>query len=268
MGVKGMKKKAFPVLLLMCLCLLLGASNAYAASRGWVRTKNCYYYYRNGKKVKGRVRIGNKTYYFDKNGVQRTSWRKIGKVYYCFNTGNADAGYMLTNTKKNGIALGKDGKAALTSKRARKKAKLMARISKLLDKIAKPAVSKKTKLKKAYDYLRKKYPYRFTSHFRKKDPNWDIWSANALMNNGYADCHPYASTYAYLANAIGMEKVHLMSAGTHSYVRIGSRYYDVSLGRFRKNKYVYFNMSKKKVKKKLKKFGHTKVIADLDLSNL
>jgi len=251
------KKKCF--LLLLCLFLLTGSMTAQAAKNGWKEnSKKQWLYYKKGKALKGFQQIGDKYYYFSKKGVQGTSWRKVGSAYYCFKAGNGEKGYMLTNTVKNGIQLGSDGKAVLSSERAKKKAKLMARISKYLDKIVASGYSKKEKLKRCYDYLRTNIPYKFTSHFRKKDKNWDIWSANALMDNGYSDCHPYACTFAYLANAIGYDKVTVQSAKRHSWVKINKRYYDVSLARFfGRSSYYLYGRKKKVFMNYQKKHGYT-----------
>ena len=256
---RKMAVKKFRLLLLLCICVLLGSMNAQAAKKkGWVRnSKKQWFYYRDGKALKGMQTIGKKTYYFSKKGVQRTSWRKIGKDYYYFKPAVGSKGYMLKNKKKNGIRLDADGKALLTSTRAQKKAAVMARASKFLDTIVTSGHSKQEKLKTCFDYLRYNIPYRFTSHFRKKDPNWDIWSANALMDNGYADCHPYACTFAYLANAIGYDKVYIQTAKKHSWVRIGSRYYDVSISvRFFKNSYFLYGKKKKPFMKYQEKHGY------------
>lgn len=250
------KKKWF--FLFLCLFLLTGSMTAQAAKKGWKEnSKKQWFYYRDGKALKGFQKIGKKHYYFSKKGVQGTSWRKIGSDYYCFKAANGKKGYMLTNTVKNGIQLGSDGKAVLSSERAEKKVKLMARISKYLDKIVSPGYSKKEKLKKCYDYLRYNIPYRFSGHFRKKDKNWDIWSANALLDNGYADCHPYACTFAYLANAIGYDKVRIQTAKKHTWVRIDKKYYDVSIAvRFFKNSYFLYAKDKESFMNYQEKHGY------------
>lgn len=253
------RKQALRLLLLSALMLLLLGMTAHAASKGWVMKKNkCYYYVKN-KPVTGVRKIGKRTYYFDSKGVQKVSWRKIGKDYYCFHSGEGSDGYMLTNTTWSGIKIGADGKAALPTDRAVRKMKVMVRISDFMDKIIlnskKRYKSKRSKLKKCYDYLRKKYPYRFVSHYRSKDKNYDLWYVEALLKRRYADCHLYAFTFAYLANALGYQDVVVQTWHTkkygHSYVILNDgKIYDVSLGRHNKKSYWLFGISKKKYYKK------------------
>ena len=270
-------RKAVRILMLVCLlvvCMGAGAS-AKTVKNGWIKKSNRFYYYENGKKIKGLYTIDGQTYFFGKKGRQQTSWRKVGESYYYFNTaGYMTKGYMLKNTTKNGIKLKKNGKAVLSTPRAKKKVEMMVRVSELLDKVTREAYSQKKKLKLCYDFLRKKIPYRTASTIRLDDPDRDIYYVNLLLDNGYADCHPYASTFAYLANAIGYEKIKIISADNgkgahpHSYVRIGKKYYDPSLGRFEPKKYKFFGLKSSKMKKYMKKYYHTKIRAKVLLSNL
>ena len=245
--------------LLAVLLVLSFGMSTLAASNGWVKKKNYCYYYQNKKPVKGLQKINGRTYYFDSKGIQRTSWRKIGKSYYCFNAEEKSGGYLLTNTTKNGIQIGPDGKADVRQKRPNRKVQVMVKVSSLLDKImtkSKKTLSRKKKLKLCYDYLRKKYPYRLVSHFREKDPDFDLWSVEQLFKRHYADCVPYACTFAYLANALGYKDITILSwyihkprKTGHSWVQIGEKYYDVSLGRHNKKSFHLFSISKKKYKK-------------------
>ena len=247
------------VILLASLLVLVFGMSTSASTKGWVKKKNYCYYYKNNKKVTGLQVIGGRTYYFDSKGVQRTSWRKIGESYYCFNAGDKSKGYLLTNTTANGIRIGADGRADVTQKLSKRKAKVMVKVSGLLDKIMKKGkkkLSKKGKLKLCYDYLRKKYPYHLVSHFREKDPNFDLWSVEQLFKRHYADCVPYACTFAYLANALGYKDITILSwyihkprKTGHSWVQIGNRYYDVSLGRHNKKSFRLFSIKISKYKK-------------------
>ena len=263
MSTKGIKHiRVLSILLLICGIMFASCMTAEAASaKGWVKKKNMWFYYVNNKPVTGRRKIGKHEYYFDSRGVQMISWRKIGKDYYCFRSKENAAGYMLKNTTKNGIRLGADGKAVLSSERAVKKVETMVRVSALMDKIIQKNKNELTsyikKLKACYDYLRNKYPYRGMSHYRPKDPNWDIWCVDELMKRGYADCHPYACTFAYLANAIGYTDITINTWYTekkrktgHSWVQINKKAFDVSLGRHNKSSYELFNIDAKKYKKK------------------
>jgi hypothetical protein len=172
-------------------------------------------------------------------------------------------------------ALGKDGKAILSSDRAKKKADLMARVSVYLDKIIakQKAVlaDKRIKLRVCYDYLRKNYPYRYVSHFMKKDRDFDLKSVEVILDCGYADCHPYAFTFAYLSNALGFSDITVYSWFSkkwqtgHSWVRIGNRVYDVSLGRHNRKSYELFGMGWSRY---CRKYSYYKIKAERHLDKL
>lgn len=56
-----------------------------AGSGAWVKSGNKYKYKNNGKYIRNRVKkIKNKYYYFNKKGISRTGWVKIGKNKYYF----------------------------------------------------------------------------------------------------------------------------------------------------------------------------------------
>ena len=76
-----------------------------AAKKGWRKTGNTFYYYKNGRKVKGWQRIGKHTYYFNaKNRKMVTGVKKIGgRIYYFRPTGKKGTrGRMLTGWQKVG----------------------------------------------------------------------------------------------------------------------------------------------------------------------
>ena len=59
-----------------------------ATKKGWVKTGKTFYYYKNGKKVKGWRTISKKIFYFDKKGKAVTGWKKLnGNYVYFKNTG-------------------------------------------------------------------------------------------------------------------------------------------------------------------------------------
>lgn len=243
------------VLVLAGLLALALGMTAQAAD-GWVRNNNKISYLAGNNRVTGLAAIGGRTYYFDAAGVQRVSWRQIGNDYYCFRSEEMDGGYMMTNTAWNGIWLGPDGRAQLTTDRAVRKVTDMVRVSALMDRIidsSKERLPRRiNKMKACYDYLRKHYPYRYVGHFREKDPDNDLFSLEALLNRGYADCHPYACTFAYLASALGCSNVTIQTWYTykyghvgHSWVVIGDKVFDVSLGRHNKKSYALFGMKTK-----------------------
>ena len=259
---RTLSKVSWAALALAVIVMMLAFPAKADDKNGWVTSEGYCRYYVNRQALTGLQEINGNTYYFSPDGIQLTSWRQIGENYYCFQPAQQENGYMLKGTEQNGITLQSDGRAVLSSTRAEKKVKLMVRISGFLDKILKSGKGKWTtrrqKLKGCYDYLRKRYPYRFVCHFRRKDPNWDIWSANYLMDHGYADCHPYACTFAYLANALGYRNVTVLSwfvsKTGHSWVKLNGKIYDVSLGRHAKKSYRLFGISEKAFYRKYRQY--------------
>ena len=78
-----MKKKAVLLALLLCCTAAVLPASAASKTSGWKKTKGQTYYYKKGKAVKGMVKIGSKTYYFDKKGrLVKKKWVKYkGKTY-------------------------------------------------------------------------------------------------------------------------------------------------------------------------------------------
>lgn len=63
--------------LLFCLCLVMPGKADAASADGWTKKSGNYYYYLQGKKVKGLQEIEGKTYYFDSKGIRQSGWQKI-----------------------------------------------------------------------------------------------------------------------------------------------------------------------------------------------
>ncbi|MDD6616556.1 MAG: N-acetylmuramoyl-L-alanine amidase [Lachnospiraceae bacterium] len=94
---------------------------------GWVTLKGDYYYYKNGvaltgwRKISGKyyyfnakgvrqtglLKIGTNTYYLDESGVRQTGWMRIDGKKYYFKSN----GKMAVNTTVDGVKIGSDGKA-------------------------------------------------------------------------------------------------------------------------------------------------------------
>lgn len=110
------------VLLAFCACLLFSLVHpavAHAATYkgdqvAWQIKDGKAYAKADGKKLKGLQTIDDKTYYFDKKGVQRTGWRKIKGSYYYFNIASKAEGHMVTSKVVCGVNLGENGAAKLT----------------------------------------------------------------------------------------------------------------------------------------------------------
>lgn len=102
------------------------------AAKGWIKKGDNYYYYVSRKKVTGWRKINGKLYYFDTDGVRQEGWLdKNGWRYYLLN-GAMQTGWLTvdgnryyfdihgrlqTNTIVDGITIGADGVADLSSKK-------------------------------------------------------------------------------------------------------------------------------------------------------
>ncbi len=257
-GTKGnrlWKLTMFGILGILLLGLGSGTAMAEEKVSTWSVTKRqrVFYYDEDGQKLKdGRYEIDGKYYYFDEDGVQRTGWQKVGNNYYYFNIGQRTEGDMVKSKTVNGIKLKKSGRADMTSY-AEKKLPVLYAANQKMQEITKCADSKSRKLKKIYNYmisdewLIKNY---YLGNFHKKQKDWDIYYAGKVFItpkyfNGRigADCYTYASTFAYLANAVGYTAT-VKSTGHHGYCVIGRHAYDPSW-QLLDSKHNYYKLSLK-----------------------
>ncbi len=230
-----MKKKNMKTLLtaLLFLCVLLAAAvPAQAASRKkqtntW-STQNGYHYYYNadGKKVTGMVKIGSRYYYFDKNGIQRYGWKKIKSNYYFFRISTkAKAAYRLTSTKVNGITLDAQGRASKSGSNLRK-LKLMVAANATVERITSPGMNKMQRLQVCFNYAKKNFKYYTWRQFSPK-ADWEKdFAEDIFFRGGRGDCFSYGAAFAYLANAVGMKDVYIISSGGHGWAEIKGKVYD------------------------------------------
>ena len=221
------KNRTWGLLCGAVLCLLMAMSSARPAAaanqlKGWGRQGNYFYYFSAGEKVKGFRKIDGKYYYFDRNGKQRTGWRKIGKQYRYFRVMNGKKGCMVTGKTVNGVTIAGDGAAKVTSNTSNK-LKLMVRFQKLADKLVSPGMNKKKKLVVVFKYARDK-KYRSIGSPPAKG-RWDEKYAEMFLDAGYADCIIASCGFAYLANAVGYEKICVRLYG-HCHCEIGDLIYD------------------------------------------
>ena len=193
----------------------------------WAKKKKDYYYYQpDGKRAKnGIVKIGTRKYCFDKKGRQLTGWRKVGKYTYYFKQASGSKGYMVTNKKIDGIKLKKNGRAKPASERAREKLPLLVSARKLADKIVGRGPKSMKNLEECYYYLRDHYSIFWTPVKNMSSTMWDIEYARETISRGCGDCYGFATTFAYLAHAIGYKDTTIVANG-HCWVRIEGHYYD------------------------------------------
>jgi hypothetical protein len=206
--------------------VMVYASKKYV--KKWVEKDGRYYYYNKyGEKVTGIVTINKKSYYFDKNGRQRTGWMKKGGSYYFFKTSNKAKGYMVKSAKVNGIRLGSDGAAKLTSS-TKEKARLLTAANAFAFNNTKSTMSKEEKLKVLFTGLAKNklISYKNIGSFQKNNSKWDETYAAYFFDRGYGDCYVAGCAMAYLATAIGCDTVYAESSGGHGWAKIDGKYYD------------------------------------------
>lgn len=221
-------------LLAVCLFCVGGSFAAPAAHAGeykssdvtWV-TKNSKVFAKvDGKKLTGLQRIGTKTYYFDKKGVQRTGWRKVKGACYFFQNKNKQQGYMLADTVVNGVRLRASGKAAMTAA-AREELNILLKSNALLDSITKPTWGKMKKLRACWKYFfnQKKVVYRAYRKWSYKK-NWHhAYALDVFVRHG-GNCFSMGAAFAYLGNSIGFAKCEAVSSGGHGWARIDGLVYD------------------------------------------
>lgn len=65
-----------------------------AAKTGWKDSGSKWYYYKNGKKVKGWLTLSTGKYYLNKKGVMLKGWQKINGSWYFFEKSGKNAGAM------------------------------------------------------------------------------------------------------------------------------------------------------------------------------
>lgn len=192
----------------------------------WESRNQRFFYYENGKKVKGMKAIDGNCYYFDPKGIQHTGWQKYKGDYYFFKIANEAKGFMVKSKTVNGISLAKDGKAKLTSENS-KKLSVMVKATKIVEKATKPAMSKPEKLQKTFAYLTGHYQYRGSPTFRQTK-HWEQDYALQMFEEGHGSCYAYGAAFAFLANAAGYQSCYAVSSGGHGWAEVDAKVYDPS----------------------------------------
>lgn len=178
-----------------------------------------------GVKQKGFKTIDGKSYYFDKNGVQRTGWYKLGSAYRFFNIKCGAKGYMVTNKVVNGIKLADDGKAIVNST-GRAELKVMCAANQVLQSVSNPGQTLNEKLKAVWRWMQNKCYERGTRPFHASS-GWHRTFANDIFKTHSGSCESYGAAYAYLANAAGAKKCKAICSGGHGWAEVNGRVYDV-----------------------------------------
>lgn len=239
---------AIAILFALCAACMLAVQPAWALSADtvpdapagkWVKTSQTMRYKAKGSYLKGAAKIKGKVYYFDKKGVQRTGWRKVGDDYHFFKIANGASGYMVTSKVVNGVKLDKHG-VALENKTTRAELKLMVAAQKRCDKIVKPLQSQSAKLRDCFVWVwkscreRGSYSFSVYSGWHRKFA-WDIFNTKS------GSCDSLAIGYAYLANACGAKSVRIEASGGHTWAKVNGLVCDPEQAKQGRGWYVYMN---------------------------
>ena len=76
-------------------------STSSATGGKWVKKNGKWYYYKNGKAVRGWLTYKNQTYFLSKSGIMVTGWYKIGNAWYYFaKSGEMRTGWLNLGSRK------------------------------------------------------------------------------------------------------------------------------------------------------------------------
>lgn len=195
-------------------------------------------YYKQGRKyVKSKfLKLGKRTYFFDKNGVMTKGWIKRKGNYYYFNRSN---GKMAKNRRVDGVYIGKDGKAK-NKDEYMKKIQTMIKARKQMEKLCKPSDTKKEKLRKCFDWVAKApyKRYRFLKSIYKKK-GWEVDFANDIFDHGDGCCVSEAAALAFLVHECGYKTVYVAHDTSHAWMELDGKVYDVLFARAKDYKKYY-----------------------------
>ena len=227
---KGLLRKSLcaAAMLLTIFALTCTAEAAGKTKAKWIHTGGHYYYQNNrGIRVRGTFKtINNKTYFFDKSGIQRTGWRYYRGNYYYFQRKNGRHGYMLKNTIMDGVKLGSDGMAILKSDRAYRKVNVIARATRLVDSLTTEDMNMPEKKQMMFRYVRTSMKVSVTPDLTKYNEDWDVAYAEWMLDHRAGDCYAFGAVYAYILKAIGYEDPMMVASGGHAWAEMKERVYD------------------------------------------
>ena len=220
--------KRFLLCAVMLLAVMLLAVPTQAAARykkQWKKqNQNIYYYNEKGKKLTGLSKIGKKTFYFDQKGAQHVGWQKIGNDYYYFNIARGSNGSMVKSAKVNGITIDRTGKAKKDSASLRRLRILLA-ANQTVERITKPLMPKKEKLKICFEYAKKNFGYFSWRGFSPRN-GWEMDFAEDMCFRGKGNCFSYGAAFAFMASAVGYKEVYAISSGGHGWAEVNGKVYD------------------------------------------
>ncbi|MCI8282964.1 MAG: transglutaminase domain-containing protein, partial [Lachnospiraceae bacterium] len=101
----------------------------------------------------------------------------------------------------------------------------LQRAQAVVNSITNDSMSPEEKLKACFDYVKGYGESRpRTPHYFGLD--WPTIYANDMFLNGSGNCFSYASSFAYMAKAIGYEEVYCCNSNIHGWVEIDGLFYD------------------------------------------
>ncbi|MBQ8860087.1 MAG: hypothetical protein IJ015_01955 [Ruminococcus sp.] len=204
---------------------------------GAINVNGSTYNFVNGKIKQGYVKINGNVYYYSSTGVlQKNGVVGNSKDGYCYADASGKIDYSVRKAySKNGqdwnILDGKAYKVVTYSDRT------LFRAFKEVDKALKGYDASKLtdaqKLKICFDYVKGAYIEKNPRipHYRGMD--WPQIYANDMFVNGVGNCLSYGAAFAYMAKAIGYEKVYCCHSGGHGWAEIDGLIYDPEWSRHR-----------------------------------
>ena len=173
---------------------------------GFVTENGKTYYYKNGEKQVNAI-VGSEEeglYYADKDGVIDYG--------YCdgVNIDGADWNVI------NGKATLAESESDLTLNKA----------CKAVAKCTNSSMTKKEKLKAAFDYIKTAYLEGVRHDPPYKELDWPILYANDIFVYGKGDCFSYGAAFAFFGKAIGCEECYACNSGGHGWAEIEGLVYD------------------------------------------
>ena len=203
--------------------------NGVYRMKGYVTVGGKMYYY-NSKGVlqkNGLVGTYEEGYrYADKNGVivpKYTGIAKRGSTLWYLKNGKINYSLRQAVTS-GGVDYNVIGGKAYRVKTAEERT--LFRAIKLANRVASTDLSKETRLKKLWDYIKGAYVEKNPRIPDYTGMDWPIIYADDLLVNGVGNCLSYGAEFAFLAKAIGYDNVYACHSGGHGWAEINGLVYD------------------------------------------
>ena len=223
-------------------------------------------YYVGAKVADGKIKIDGKKYTFDDGYFCSGLQVKDGEARYYDTDGKlmkngivgsdkdgryyADKKGVINLNYVNGIEYKGEKWIVINGKAERvddKSDEVLFRAAKEVAKATDTTMTKEEKLKACFDYSKKAYDEcrPRTPHYKGKD--WPILYANDMFVDGAGNCFSYAAAFAYMAKAIGYERVYCCNSGGHGWAEVDGLIYDPEWSKHN-NAHTYFGLDYDRVK--------------------